>query len=44
MIDPETERAEELEKQARRAQMHELRMKMAKARVGQKHEDKLRLE
>ena len=44
LIDPETERAEELEKQARRAQMHELRMKMAKARVGQQHEDKLRLE
>lgn len=43
LTDPEAELAERMEQEARRAQMHELRMKMAKAKKGQKEEESKKL-
>ena len=43
LTDPEAELAEQLEKEARRAQMHELRMKMAAAKKDKKLEESQRL-
>lgn len=39
LIDPEAEMAAQLEKELQRKRMHELRMKMAKARFEQKKEE-----
>ena len=44
LTDPEEELAAQLERQKRESAMHELRMKLAKAKADQRQEDKKRLE
>ena len=44
LTDPEEELEAQLERQKRESAMHELRMKLAKAKADQRQEDKKRLE